>query len=177
MSIKSVMLSLFLLIMLSGCERDAAISQPKHYETPDISFDYPSNWKIDPELTQDDSVTVQSVGDAIFSILIYEQSNVLELEELTTLFSGYVAKEAMPFGEIETISKDSISKTTPYGKIEGIKINLSMNLLGQKIPYTSEYYLISKEEKAVFLYSYTPTKDRKHTDPGFNLIIQSFKIK
>ena len=82
--IKMITILITFLFTLIGCgERSADIKHPKSYFKNGLKFSYPGNWTI----TSDEgpasfrSITVETPGEAIVIIQIYDASEVTSLRE------------------------------------------------------------------------------------------------
>jgi len=168
---------LMVAITLWGCERGADVSSPAQYNKSGISFSYPGNWEVVEDVEESDFryLTVESPGDAIFIIAVYQKQDALPLKDYVKEFSA-MTREEMPIGDIGESSFASINKLAVPNSKEGIQEKVPMRLLGVEVPHVREYYLVESGDKVAFLISQVATEDLGHVEPGFKLIFDKFKI-
>ncbi len=174
MKIKTLFITLFLLLTLSACERKPDLESPKQYDDYGISFEYPGNWKISDDGKNGDVryLIVNSTGDAVFMIHTFNTPKAPKLESFAKTLSSSIAKE-MPFGEMKT---ESMKPANKADEEIWVKEKLSVTLLGQNLPHIREYRTVKNMKKTAFLTSQTSKDNQATVESGFKLIIQSFSV-
>jgi hypothetical protein len=167
------MLLLSLALLAFGCERRAQTDNPQHYDKAGLQFDYPGNW----EVTQDETdqgmriLLIESPGDAIYIIQIYPSADELPLDEFARAFAQAAAAET----PIATLSASTFSAIRSEGKFEVLVEKLQVKLMGLRVPHTRTYHMARFGDSQCIFIAQVADEDKKDVTPGFDQIVGSFQ--
>jgi len=161
-----------LALLLAGCGEPAAnVSAPKPYDRLGVHVQLPGNWKVsdDQRVAGSHYLTVESPGSAIF-IAIVQADRGLELETFARDFSAEADKQTPSVLRRET--RFDLSRFA-----EGtIREHYTVSLAGVKVPHLREYRKITGAHRSAFLITQSADEDLAQTQPGFDLLVKSFKL-
>jgi hypothetical protein len=109
---------------------------------------------------------LDTTADSLVIIELHESSNAQDFKEYANNFSKS-AKSDMPIGEI-------VSKEFKYSDNEIIE-NLSIELLGEKVPHKRYYFKKSFNNKVSYITFQLPSSDESKVIKGYNLIKNSIQ--
>ncbi|RFA29286.1 hypothetical protein CAI21_09375 [Alkalilimnicola ehrlichii] len=172
MKTANLLLVLIVIAGLAGCEKAADVASPELYEKHGVSFSYPGNWKITEDAQQGSvrQIIVESPGDAIVIALIYPAADAVSLNEFAERFASHVQQEA----SIITMDKATFS-SSPEANTR-IRERFNVSLLGVKVPHVREYNRAEGGDTVAFLVSQAAEEDLAKVKPGFELIVDTFKL-
>ena len=164
-----------LCIGLAACEKAADISSPLVYDTDGVSFSYPGNWQVTEDTTEQGFryVFVESPGDAIFIIQLYQNNFDLSLRQFAEDFSSGARNELTIIG----ISDSTFESIEKAGFSAAIRERVSLNWAGESIPHIRDYYMREAGPLIVYVIAQVATEDLAMVEPGFDLILASFRVK
>tara|TARA_Y100001970_G_scaffold205492_1_gene250248 strand:+ start:1731 stop:2270 length:540 start_codon:yes stop_codon:yes gene_type:complete len=173
-------LSFIALFFQLGCETAAKIDNPKIYRSEGIYFEYPSNWTVNSNEYFDDAtlVTIESTGDAIVIISVYNQGYDLSLEEFSSYFSEIPDEfeEDNPLlGKISTFSSSTFSNIKTVDSYKILTEKYFITVLGESFPHTRTYRRKIASGRVCFVMSQVPDEDYSKVVKGFELISSSFE--
>lgn len=161
-----------LALLLSACGEPAAnVSAPKLYDRLGVHVELPGNWKVsdDQRVAGSHYLTVESPGSAIF-IAIVQADRSLELENFARDFSAEADKQTP--GLLAREARFDLSHFS-----EGsIREHYTVSLGGIKVPHLREYRKITGARRSAFLITQSADEDLAQTQPGFDLLLRSFKL-
>ncbi len=168
---------LFMAFALVGCfERKADLLKQEHYSNNGLAFDYPGNWSSTPTLDLAMSsvrlITIESPGDAVVFVFVYEDDET-QLKEFAEDFASN-AEDEIPLGGMMNSKMSNIAEADGY---QQIKETVDMKLLGQSVPHTRLYGLKKFDDDTVILIFQVATEDLDETKGGYELIRRSLSLK
>lgn len=165
-------LGLGLAVLLSACGEPAAnVATPKSYDRFGVHLQLPGNWKVsdDQRIAGSHYLTVESPGSAVF-IAIVQADSGLALETFARDFSAEADKQTPVATTRET--RFDLSHFA-----EGsIREHYIVSLGGVKVPHLREYRKITGARRSAFLITQSADEDLARTQPGFDLLLRSFKL-
>ncbi|MEH6420696.1 hypothetical protein [Pseudomonas sp. CGJS7] len=161
-----------LLALLAACGEPAAnVEQPKRYDRLGVQMQIPANWKLsdDERVSGMHYLAVESPGSALFIAMIQSDGG-RDLGEFARSFSADADKSmpAMLSGE---------SRFDLSGFAEGtVRERYVASIGGVKVPHLREYHKITGAHRTAFLITQSAEEDLAQTQPGFDLLVKSFKL-
>ena len=175
-------LSLPLLISLwGGCFEEtfdlteaADLADPKEYNSNQIFFKYPKNWKISTDgfTTAFHNIYMQTQGEAM---VIYQSYSSDVAENLTTFskdFSEKMTQTEIPLGEI---SQSELKAIPMVAGFEGIEETFDISIIGISVPHKRIFLSKKIADRQVFLIYQAAIEDHPQTESGFKLIRDTLK--
>lgn len=152
----------------------ADLTEPKEYNSNQISFKYPKNWEIsaDSNTTAFHNIYMQTQGEAI---VIYQSYPSDVAESLTTFskdFSKKMTQTEIPMGEISQSELKTIPKVAGF---EGIEETFDISIIGISVPHKRIFLSKKIADRQVFLIFQAAIEDQPQTLSGFNLIRDTLK--
>lgn len=167
-----------MLFVLVGCEPAADVSSPQKYTKDGLAFAYPGNWKITEDSTDDGVRTlfVESPGDAIFIVQVFDAAEKTDIETLARTYSDAIAA-SLPIGNASPGVFKPLQHQYKDGRvIDGVQENQMLEFFGEKVPHTRAYFQIVSPAKSAMLLCQVATEDLAKVRPGCDLIIESFTL-
>lgn len=166
---------IFLLALLSGCDNTPDIANPLSYSKDGITFSYPGNWRVSDSGGTESTryVIAEGPGDILFIAQIYPRDEAVELDEFAEWFSEEAGNN-MPIGKADSTSFSAINQHFGEKRLTGVREEVSMVLLGVKVPHVREYYAEPSSDQVVFMVGQAPREDWTAVEPGLSLIISTF---
>ena len=151
----------------------ADLTDPKEYNSNQIFFKYPKNWKIsgDSFTPAIHNLFVETTGDALVIFQSYQSELAEDLETFSKSFSESPQMET-PLGEISQSELKTIPKK---GDFEGIQETFDISILGISVPHKRIFLSKKIAERQVFLIYQAAIEDNPQTELGFNLIRDTLK--
>ena len=171
--LKTLLLSLSLLILSSCGEKAADLSKPQTFTSSNCSFKYPANWNI-TEKHSDKSVTVvliETTGDSLAIVQAYNYLTQQDFEDMAKEFADEATANT-PVGEISTEGFSEISELNSFKRLEE---NFNIKLLGQDVPHKRYFARKIIGQKEFVLIFQAPKTDLSKVAPGFDFMTESFK--
>ena len=173
-----ILVSLLVATLFVGCEQTANVSSPTLYELQNVRFSHPDNWKVTEDVAENGFryIFVETSGDAIFIIQLFEDMETLSLEEFSKEFSKNFSKgiqQELEGGEFTDSTYSEVEHATAYGNQQGFLEKFTLTYAGQKVPHLREYYAIETGNKVAFLITQVATADASKVKPGFSMILKS----
>lgn len=177
-NLTAILLAVVIGVSLSGCEKAAEVAKPLSYEKEGVSFQFPSNWTVTEDVTEDDFryIFVESPGDSIFIFHIYAEGDEMDLREYAEWFSGEM-KVALPIGTPGESTFTPTERETGAGRLEGLLEDLPVTFLGERVDQKHEYVRIEAGGRVVYLIASAPAEDLELVAPGFDLIFRGVRIE
>ncbi|MCO6511370.1 MAG: hypothetical protein J5I65_11325 [Aridibacter famidurans] len=165
-------------VSLVACEKPAEIAVPQQYNKDGISFTYPGNWSVTEDVEQDGYryVIVETPGDALFMVQVYDEDEAFDLDLFVESYSEQMKAE-IPFGTAEKGSRSSIERLIDGELRTGVYERFPVSLVGMKVPQVIEYYRVDSGGNAYFLITFVSDEDLEMVSPGFDQIFGSFAIE
>lgn len=159
-------------VVLSACGEPAAdVSRPLSYDRLGVRMSIPGNWSMaeDRRIDAVHYMAVESPGSAIF-VAIVQADTTAELEDFARGFSADTDK-AMPsmMSGSSRFDRSSFAEGT-------IRERYVLSLGGVKVPHRREYRKITGAHRTAFLITQSAEEDLPQTQPGFDLLLKSFKL-
>lgn len=169
---------LFSLIVFSACEQLAETENPRVYRKDGITFTHPGNWRVTEDVEEDGYryVILETPGDALFMVQVYEEDEAYDLDSFVESYSDQVKTEA-PFGTAEASSRSPIERLIDGELRTGIYERFSLRLVGIRVPHVVEYYRIESGGRVYFLISFVSDEDLSKVSPGFDQILGTFTLE
>jgi hypothetical protein len=166
----------FVSLWLVGCgERSAEIDNPRAYNNAGLEFEYPRNWKVTEDIQQGELryLFVESPGNALLIIQIVSADDALDIQDFAKSFTQS-AKEETPIGNFTGSVFGSVNKSGGY---EILTEQLSIALLGEKIPHTRTYRRKPVANRVCFIIAQVADEDLLKVTKGFELVFSSFMYR
>ena len=159
-------------------EQKAEVESPLQYDKDGLRFAYPGNWTVTEDQNSDNIryLFVESPGDAIFVIQVYQEEEAVEIDEYVEWFGAQV-KEEIPVGAIGGSDTTAVRKVVAGEQRDGVKERFSIEIIGTFVPHLREYFRIHLGAHVVFLVGQAATEDWGKVAPGFDLVLQSFELR
>lgn len=181
------------LVGLTGCERvmgffsepTAQVDEPLRYEKDEISFQYPGNWKVAEEVTQENgielrTINVESAGNALLMIQSFKPGVEIDLAAHIELTMGAMQEEVgKQVGGLADSTRGSVTdfeREFLGARRAGKKAAITITALGEKVPSSVALLGAVLEERTVLLFTTIPDEDRKSVEAGFDQVIESLKV-
>lgn len=166
-----------IVFVLSSCgEPKADVALPKRYDKNGIRFEHAGNWRISEELKEEGtfrSVTIETQGDAIVIVQVFESAAVLPLKEYAELFSREAAK-AMSVG------KALPSTFTPLEPKDGwqrLSEAFSVRVVGVDVPHTRRIHGRDIGMRRCYVLCQVADEDLKDVEAGFEQVLRSIELE
>lgn len=159
---------------LTACEQYADIASPQVYDSSNIRFSYPDNWQVTEDASKQGFryIFIESPGDAIFIIQIYDNDIAIGLGDFASNFSAAANDETAYVNVSDSIFED-IQKT---GFPMAIRERFSLSLAGETVPHIRDYYIDEHGSHIVYFIGQVSTECLDMVAPGFDLILSSFRV-
>ncbi len=183
---KTPLLLLFaLLFCLAGCESKADVSNPKTFDSAEVSFQYPGNWTVTSQAVEGGTeIQVETPGDAILIVLVMEPKIGAPLDAFAESMIEIRAEEfraIMKSGgdlvEIGDTQSKEVSTAWAGGSRQAVQHNFDIVALGEKVPHVALFHAIESPTRDGFVMSQVASEDLPKVKPGFKLIWQSLNLK
>ena len=169
---KNYLLLLLILIyaLSTGCKNKAV---QKTFNQYGISFNYPSDWKIDDVTDLDESyyyISVEKTGfnsSGIITIIVIEEE--IDLVELITDFQENLSSVIYNQLKVEDITE------TQYGQYAAVYSKYTANMIA--LPHEGRMYAFSANGKTVYIDEEESVKDKEKNAAGFETIRKTLKIE
>lgn len=173
-NLTAILFAIVIGVSFSGCEKAAEVAKPLSYEKEGVSFQFPSNWTVTEDVTEDDFryIFVESPGDSIFIFHIYVEGDEMDLREYAEWFSGEMKAAFWPMTPGESTFTPT-ERETGNGRLEGLLEDLPVTFLGERVGQKHEYVRFEAGEKVVYLIASAPAEDLGLVAPGFDLIFRT----
>lgn len=159
-------------LALCACGEPAAdVSRPLRYDRLGVHMSIPGNWSMaeDKRVDAVHYLIVESPGAAMF-VAIVQADTTAELEDFARDFSAD-ADKATP----SVMNGQSRFDRSAFA--EGtIREHYVLSLGGVKVPHRREYRKITGAHRTAFLITQSADEDLPQTQPGFDLLLKSFKL-
>lgn len=88
-------------------------------------------------------------------------------------------EQELPFGSIDQNVISDIRVSFDGKELVGKRNTFNMNLLGQSLPHTADFFMIQSESttKTAYFFNQSPDQDLAKVSEGFKLILSSFVIE
>jgi len=167
--------------LLSACwEKNADTENSIRYDEGGISFDYPGNWEITENVTNEDYqyLFIEAPGDAILKIEIYP-------EELSGDLSWFVELEIEAFREaVPKIAKlgqhkeeVEIKKTINGRELDGYRYEFDISVLGMDVPHVQEFFTFGSQSHSAYVVTQVASEDLDKVENGFEQVLATFNIE
>ena len=160
---------IFFLCCFAGCfEQTAKISEPKGYDSNQISFEYPQNW----EITEDTytpiwhNIFLETPGDALVICQSFRSDLAEDLDTFAKSFSENARTET-PIGKFSNSVFKTMRKETDH---EWIYEQFDLSFFGEVVPHQRIYGTKKIADRQVFLIFQVANEDFSKAEPGFKLI-------
>lgn len=182
------------LLCAGGCDRvigffsepKAAVETPQHYEKDAISFDYPGNWKVSEESTNESGVelrtiNVESAGNALLMIQSFKPAVEVDLAEHIEITMSAMQEEVGK--QVGGLADSSRGAVTDFDRVflgqsrPGKRAAITITALGEKVPSSVALHGAVLEDRTVLLFTTIPDEDRASVEAGFNQVIDSLKVQ
>lgn len=169
---------LFLFPLFPACEKPAEIENPQQYKKDGISFTHPGNWSVTEDLEEDGYryVIVETPGDALFMVQVYEEYEALDLESFVESYSEQV-KTDTPVGSAGESSRSPIERRIQGDLLTGTYERFDVRMMGIRVPHIIEYYRLESGDKVYFLITFVSDEDLELVTKGFDQILGSFAVE
>ena len=170
----------------SGCgffvEPAPDIDNPKTASAPGFTMSYPGNWKTSTEAEKIEgftvtTLTIESSGNALAMIQVYEPGIEMGAEEVFGLFmSGVQDASKEELGgmlNVNTGSSTAMTRTVIGEEWQGRKGQFTVTLLGEKVPSRIETLQHYAEERSVVVFLQAPSEDWAKAKPGFDQVMDT----
>ena len=165
-----------ILLLCTGCgEEGARTDQPRTYSQAGLSFEYPENWAVTKDETQEGLryLFVESPGDAILIIQLYNAGNAMGIRDYAAAFAQS-AKAETPVGTLVDLAPGRVVQS---GGFEMLTAPFSISLLGEMVPHTRTFRRKRVADRTCFIVSQVADEDRPKVDAGFELIASTFQYQ
>lgn len=155
------------------------VENAKQTSAPGFTLSYPGNWtpSTEVEVVEDTTITtltVESSGNAVAMLQVYEPALPMSAEQVFGLFMEGVAEagteELGGLASVKTGTSAPMERTVMGETWEGRKGTFSVTVLGEQVPATVETVVHVFDERSVVLVTQAPTEDWSKAKPGFTLI-------
>ncbi|MGN7917684.1 hypothetical protein [Lysobacter sp. 22409] len=159
-------------VALCACGEPAAdVSRPLSYDRLGVHMSIPGNWSMaeDKRVDAVHYMIVESPGAAMF-VAIVQADTTAELEDFARDFSAE-ADKATPsvMNGHSRFDRSAFAEGT-------IREHYTLSLGGVKVPHRREYRKITGAHRTAFLITQSADEDLPQTQPGFDLLLKSFKL-
>jgi len=184
--------TLVMLVMGAGCERvmgffsepRAQVEEPQRYEKDGISFSYPGNWKVSEESSNEGielrTINVESAGNALLMIQSFKPAVDVDLAnhiEITmNAMQEEVGKQVAGMASGTRGGVSDFERTFLGEQRTGKRAAITVAVVGQKVPSSVALLGAKLEDRTVLLFTTIPDEDRSNVEPGFDQVIDSFKV-
>ena len=151
----------------------ADLTDPKEYNSNQIFFKYPKNWKIsgDSFTPAIHNLFVETTGDALVIFQSYQSELAEDLETFSKSFSESHSNGNSSGGDFAI----RIKNDSQEGDFEGIQETFDISILGISVPHKRIFLSKKIAERQVFLIYQAAIEDNPQTELGFNLIRDTLK--
>ncbi|MDQ3130169.1 MAG: hypothetical protein M3Q99_05345 [Acidobacteriota bacterium] len=150
----------------------------KVYEKNELNFSYGDNWRISEDTILEDGIRFVQVEDSdntLFIITIPKSGNTIDLGEYSENFIKGLASE-IPIGKITKVKSSKVNRIINNKQYTGIRKNFSIALLGEDIPHTSDFFLITQQDTDAVITIQAPDEDLNVADKEIQVIADSLKL-
>lgn len=174
------------LVAAAGCERKADVGNPKLFDSDGLSFKYPGNWKVSTEVTRESAVTlrmmtVESPGQGLVMIEEFRPAFPLDLEShLGSIVDGMkstLKNKGKGLASVEETKSTPVTRAILGAPRTGIRYRFALTVLGEKVPHTTDGYLVTLPDRALVFVEQVADEDRSLVAGGFDQILDSAAVK
>jgi hypothetical protein len=181
------------LLGAGGCERvigffsepKAAVEAPQRYEKDAISFEYPGNWTVSEESTQENGVelrtiNVESAGNALLMIQSFKPAVEVDLGEHIEITMKAMQDEVGK--QVGGLADSTRGAVTDFDRMflgqsrPGKRAAITITALGEKVPSSVALHGAVLADRTVLLFTTIPDEDRETVEAGFDQVIDSLKV-
>lgn len=151
----------------------------KVYEKNGLSFSHPNNWQITEDSILEDEgrlVNIEDSDNTLFIITLLKPGHTINLSEYAEDFIKGMASE-IPIGKISKVKTGEASRTINNQQYTGIRKNFSIVLLGEDVPHTTDFFLITQQDDDAVVTIHAPDEDWNVADKEIQIIADSLKFK
>jgi len=159
------------------CCLTAAAQTPKNFTKNGLSFDYPSEWTLTDDSTDDAQQLTLNKADNDVQIRIFVHKGRVSQEKLPdakkAFIDPYIAATAKQFVAMGAKPEQS-PDTSEIGGVKADGVNISASLGGEA--GAAKIYWAVVGQRVVVLTYFGPDKQTKQLSPAWDLIRTSLKI-
>ncbi len=158
-------------------ERKAIVT--KQYEKDGLSFSYPDNWHITEDAPIENGIRHVNVEDAdssLFILNIMSSEFEVDLEEYATNFVKDLPAN-LPVGKVVKVEGGITSRVVSNKNYEGVRRRYSISILGEIVPHTADFFLITSEKTNALVMVISPDEDWNAAEKEFQVISDSLGLE
>ncbi|CAN5470715.1 hypothetical protein BH20ACI1_BH20ACI1_20630 [soil metagenome] len=147
----------------------------KVYEKNGLSFSHPNNWKVTEDSFLDDGrriINVEDSDNTLFIITLLKPGHTIDLKEYSEDFIKGMASD-IPLGKIAEVKDDEANRTINNQNYLGIRKRFSITLLGENVPHTIDFFLVTQQENDAVIVISAPDEDLKVAEKEIQIIADS----
>lgn len=151
----------------------------KVYEKNGLSFSFPNNWQITEDTILEDGrrlVNIEDSDDTLFIITLLKSGYSIDLGEYSEDFIKGLASN-IPIGKVSMVKSSEADRIINDQKYKGIRKKYSVTLVGEDIPHTIDFFLITQQDADAVIIIQAPDEDWSIADKEIQIIADSLKIK
>ena len=181
----------FLALFTACGEPQADLSTPQTHRSSTLGFNYPKNWKITDDTTEEEvrSLIIETPGDAIVIIQSYtivegegqsanegkgesKNKEEIQIRELTDFAKGFaeIAAAETPIGKMEN---STFANAPDVAGFKWIEEKFDITLLGESVPHRRIYGSKTIGNQEIILILQVAIEDYSKAEAGFHLIRDS----
>ena len=162
------------------------VDNPKQASAGGVEVKYPGNWKTSFESetiegVEFSSLTIESSGNAIAVVQVFEPSVPLGAEEVfTTYMEGVTEASKTEMGglvDVGTQTATTVFSHDLFGQsVEGRTATYQLSMLGETVPHRIQTLHSTTDERTVVVVAQAPAEDWAKAEPGFELVYGSMAV-
>ncbi|MCY7347252.1 MAG: hypothetical protein LH614_13645 [Pyrinomonadaceae bacterium] len=150
----------------------------KVYEKNELNFLYPDNWNVTEDTMLEDGrrlVNIQDSDNTLLIITLLKSGYTIDLGEYSEDFLKGITSD-IPIGKVSMVKSGEAERTINNEKYKGIRKKYSITLLGENIPHTLDFFLITQQEAEAVIIIQAPDEDWNVADKEIQVIADSLKL-
>ncbi|MEM6292346.1 MAG: hypothetical protein AAGA54_13820 [Myxococcota bacterium] len=163
------------------------VDNPEQASAGAVEVKYPGNWKTSLETdtiegVEFSSLTIESSGNAIAVVQVFEPAVPLEPDEVFTMYmEGVTEASKTEMGGLVDVGTQTA--TSPFShdllgsSVEGRTATYNLSMLGETVPHKIQTVHTSTDDYTVVVVAQAPAEDWAKAEPGFELIYGSMRAK
>jgi len=177
---KYLIATIFVLLFISSCsEKQADIINTKIYEVAHLSFSYPANWEVTEDIENEGVrfLFIESPGDAIIKVEVYDNGESFDLKEFVRLDIDAFKQEVPSILNLAEGKITPISRQYNQKEFNGYRYEFNISIANIDIPHVSDFFISVSPKKTAYITNQVAIEDLGKVSSGFKLVLSSFKLQ
>lgn len=162
------------------------LASPKTFSADGVALSYPGNWTIKSKDGGASGIrirtlTIESPGSTLALVQSFRPAIDVDMDDyLKSFVSGF--EEELSSSYAGLIESGDVTTTELEGELAGVSITgkrlqLSLSLLNERVPFTIEIRRVKGEELTLVLVTMVSDEDQAVAQPGLDLVRDSLRLE